>query len=290
MLPETFETQCDPYAKITRQNTAQAAFVRSSPQLAFVRSVIVVSFSFISKIKPRGRPDLANNLKSMICVCTFDRVYPQSAREDFLTSAWLCSDYVPLLHLEAQGGKRKNDKIFKVKSQKSRLFFSFGSADSTKTAQETSVSACVLFRSWQGRLQTTEERRKGRSVWKHVRPLILIGADGLLSCWRKPKDCGYFGERFPKIRDIKKKKGCPVFGHVTLMDTFSRETLGTARIREAIPFICTIRDFIVVFGVRHVVIKCNVFTSFVNTETEELMKSIAFLLRKSTRGHNVCGF
>lgn len=58
---------------------------------------------------------------------------------------------------------------------------------------------CIPLITLAGRAEPVgTEQLKGRSVWKHVRPLILIGTDGLLSCWgkkkkkKKPKDCGHF--------------------------------------------------------------------------------------------------
>ena len=47
---------------------------------------------------------------------------------------------------------------------------------------------CIPLITLAGRAEPVgTEQLKGRSVWKHVRPLILIGTDGLLSCWGKKK-------------------------------------------------------------------------------------------------------
>lgn len=39
------------------------------------------------------------------------------------------------------------------------------------------------------------EQSKGSRVWKHVRPLILIGADGPLSCWKNQRNVRSFQKR-----------------------------------------------------------------------------------------------
>lgn len=56
----------------------------------------------------------------------------------------------------------------------------------------------------------SRKQLKGRRVWKHVRPLILMGGDGLLSCWRKKKKtkglCGLSEPLRENLKHISSKQ------------------------------------------------------------------------------------
>lgn len=49
------------------------------------------------------------------------------------------------------------------------------------------------------------EQSKGSRVWKHVRPLILIGADGPLSCWKNQRNV----RSFQKIKKSRQRSRSP---------------------------------------------------------------------------------